>query len=208
MQGRVAADIADFNTLDVQLARAISASIVDNVSGMRLWGSDGVMLENETGVGLPRSQGGKNSRLAMMSASAHARDRAVRLTIEHGGTDDAAKPDFAARCAAATLKAIKTVLADRMEAGQANPNPNPQVPEGDPGSPTVPAFLFGSANGYAFDPEGLVSTLWLTTGNTSRVWPRLVDVLEQGGTKYFVFGNGSVIVHEPGRPVQYLTRAI
>ena len=39
------------------------------------------------------------------------------------------------------------------------------IPTGDTGTPTLPAFLFGSANGYAFDTNGPVSKLWLKNSN-------------------------------------------
>lgn len=186
--GRVAADVAENNTLDVQLAEAISKAIVAAIPGMTLWDADGVMLESQSGVGLD------NYRLAMMAYSAPQRMKSVRLTIEHGGTNDASRPDFAAKCAAAVLGAVKVVLADRLEAGQPQPEePGEEVPEGDAGDPTFPAFLFGSVQGYAFNPDGPVSKLWLQTCNQRHAWPRLTDVREQGGRRLFCFADGSVI---------------
>jgi hypothetical protein len=195
VQGRVAADVAENNTLDMTMASAFSKAIVAANPGMYLWDADGVMLETQTGVGLPLSKGGRNSRLAMMAASAPYRDKSVRVTIEHGGTDDAKREDFYNRCAGAALAAVKTVLADRLESGnpEPTPDPEPEPPTGDPGSPTLPAFLFGEANGYSFDPSGPVSKLWLKNSNETHHWPRLVDVLEASGRRLFVFADGSVI---------------
>lgn len=202
--GRDPFDTMANNPLDVRLAGAYSKAIVAAVDGMYLWGSNGIMPENQTGVGLPLSQGGKNSRLAMMAYSAPYREKAVRLTVEHGGTNDAARPNFAAKCAAAVVAATKVVLADRLESGSPAPEPTPDpVPEGDTGNPSLASFLFGEADGYSFDPNGPVSKLWLATGNANKSWPRLIDVREEEGEKWFVFGDGSVIAASGGT-IQYL----
>lgn len=193
--GRVAADVMANNTLDVKLATAYSKAIVAAVEGMYLWGSNGVMPESETGVGL------KGYRLAMPAYSAPYRDKAVRLTIEHGGTNDAQREDFYRKCATAVVAATKTVLADRLDPG--NPAPAPTPPDGDPGDPPLNAFFFGSVGPYSYDPDGPVSQLWLTTGKESGHFPRLVDVLEHDKSKYFLFGDGSVIVAVGGK-VKYL----
>ena len=134
----------------------------------------------------------------------------MRLTIEHGGTNDASKPDFYNRCAAAAVATTKTVVGTRFETPSPAPEPEPEPEEpttGDPGNPTLSAFLFGEAAGYVFDPDGPVSQLWLTTGNKRGTWPRLVDVRIEGNTKLFVFSSGSVIVAEPGKPVEWLEAA-
>jgi hypothetical protein len=116
-QGRVPADLADNNTLDVTLAGAVARSIVDWVPGMSLWrvgrsGVAGVMLENETGVGDPAPPI-SNARLAIMAATAPYRQRAVRLTIEHGGWKDASKLDFFNRCGRAFVQALEEVMSQR-----------------------------------------------------------------------------------------------
>jgi hypothetical protein len=203
VQGRVPEDVMENNTLDVQLAGAYARAIVAAVDGMRLLGN-GIMPENETGVGLPISKGGQNSRLGMMGATAPYRDKAVRLTIEHGGTNDAKRPNFAAKCAAAIVATTKVVLADRLESGQPQPDPEPETPPtGDPGSPSLPAFLFGAVGIYSFNPDGPVSKLWFKNGSETGSFPRLIDVRE-GSPKYFVFSDGSVIVDDNGK-LDYLT---
>lgn len=207
VQGRVPEDVMENNTLDTQLAGAYSRAIVAAVDGMYLWGSNGIMPESKTGVGLPISQGGKNSRLGMMGASAPYRDKAVRLTIEHGGTNDAKRPNFAAKCAAAIVATTKVVLADRLESGNPAPTPEPEPPAGDPGSPSNAAFLFGAVGVYSFDPNGPVSNLWLTKGNETKRWPRLIDVREEGADKWFLFGDGSVILSVAGA-VKYLDQEV
>jgi hypothetical protein len=218
VQGRVAEDVAENNTLDVTVAEAIAREIA-TIPGMTLWragrsGVAGVMLENETGVGNNDGNPPDNARLGMMGASGDQRLKAVRLTIEHGGTDDAAKPDFFNRCAQAALRAVNAVLADRVGTPSPAPDPVPDPdddpeapPTGDPSGPSLPAFLFGAAQGYGFDPNGPVSALWLATGNQRGMWPRLVDVRVEGGSKWFVFGDGSVIVAAPGQPVEWLESA-
>lgn len=202
VQGRVAEDVVDYNTLDVTIAKRIAASI-SAIPGMTLWGSDGLMREDQTGVGL------KGYRLAMMAATAPSREKAVRITVEHGGTDDASRPNFYANCARAAVDAVTEVMVARGAGGGSpapnpDPVPEPEPPAGDPGGPTLPAFLFGSVQGYQFDPNGPVSNLWLQTGNATDRWPRLVDVFVDGTTKFFTFADGSVIVAEPGKPVAYL----
>jgi hypothetical protein len=197
--GRVAADTMDNNTLDVTFAGALARAIVAANPGMSLWGATGVMPESQTGVGL------KGYRLAMAAYSAPWRDKAIRVTVEHGGTDDAKREDFYARCAGAAVATVKTVLGTRIETPEPNPDPDePEPPTGDPGNPSLPAFLFGEAAGYVFDPTGPVSKLWLDTGNRNGQWPRLVDVKLEGRARLFVFADGTVIVAAPGKDVEYL----
>lgn len=194
--GRVSADVMENNTLDVRLAESYSKAIVAAVDGMYLWGSNGVMPESETGVGL------KGYRLAMPAYSAPYRDKSVRLTIEHGGTNDTQRPDFYRKCATAVVAATKTVLADRLEGVSPAPTPEPP-PDGDTGEPPIQEFFFGSVGIYSYNPDGPVSKLWLETGKESGHFPRLVDVLEREKSKFFLFGDGSVIVAE-GNQVRYL----
>lgn len=212
--GRVAEDVAENNTLDMRMAEAISREIA-KANDLSLWpatkainGGDpatapvGVMLENRTGVGDPNPPY-PNSRLGMMGVSGGLRMKAVRLTVEHGGTNDASKPDFFNKCAKAALTAINAILDDR--GGQPEPQPQPEVPPGgDTGQPDLLAFLFGGAQGYAYDPNGPVSKLWRDEGETTARWPRLVDVRIEGKDKWFVFGDGSVIFAEAGKPVRFL----
>lgn len=199
--GRVAADVMENNPLDVRLAEAYSKAIVAAVDGMYLWGANGVMPESQTGVGL------KGFRLAMPAYSAPYRAKAVRVTIEHGGTNDAQRPDFFNKCAKAVLAATKTVLADRLESGTPSPDPDPETPpQGGDATPTLTAFLFGSADGYSYDENGPVSKLWLKTGNENHLWPRLIDVQEIEDIRAFVFSDGSVIATTlSGKNPAYLT---
>ena len=141
-----------------------------------------------------------------MATTAPHRDKAVRLTIEHGGTNDASKPDFFNKCAEASLRAVNAILADRIDTGQAGPiEPQDENGPGDVSVPVLPAFFFGSAQGFQFNPEGPVSQLWLRTGNETGRFPRLVDVLDDGTEKHFLFTDGSVIVARGNEPVKYLT---
>ncbi len=198
VQGRDPGDVTENNPLDAKFATALAKAIVAKNPGMSLWDADGIMLENQTGVGLPISRGGKNSRLAMMAASAPYREKAIRVTVEHGGTNDAKRENFNERCAAAAVEVTKKLLGDRI-GGEPNPDPTvPVPPTGDTGKPSLPVFLFGGADGYAFDPNGSVSKLWLSEGKVSGMFPRLIDVEVREAGKYFVFGDGSVIFAPTG----------
>lgn len=198
VQGRVADDIAANNTLDVLLATQISLNI-SKIPGMRLLGAGksgiaGVMLENETRVGAD------GSRLGMMGVSADQRMKAVRLTIEHGGTNDAGRiPDFFGKCARASLLAVSTVLVDRIPV---TPPPVPDAPDGDAGDPGLLSILFGGVQGYNFNPRGPVSQLWMQIGADENLYPRLIDVVVQGADKYFIFSSGLVISALAGEPVR------
>lgn len=220
--GRVAEDVAENNTLDMRLAEEISREIA-RANDMSLWpatdpikGGDpatapiGVMLENRTGVGDPNPPY-PNSRLGMMGASAGLRMKAVRLTIEHGGTNDASRPDFFNKCAQAALRAVNRVMDDRQAGGQPEPEPKPEPepqepPKGDTGEPDLLSFLFGGVPGYAYDPtpSGVVSKLWRDEGERTSRWPRLIDVRIVGKDKWFAFSDGSVVLAEAGKPVRYL----
>lgn len=198
--GRVQADTMDNNPLDVKFGHALARAIVAANPGMKLYyGTHGLMPESSTGVGAD------GYRLAMMAYSAPYREKAIRVTVEHGGTNDAKREDFYERCAKAAVSTTQIVLEDRIDQPAPGPEPVPEPPAGDPGDPSYPEFLFGSVDGYSFDRTGPVSKLWLQAGDKDDRWPRLVDVrVHEGGTKDFVFGDGSVIVSEPGKPVRYL----
>lgn len=207
VQGRVADDIADNNPLDCKIASNIAVAIAEannltprsNATGY----GRGVMLENETRVGLPVSQGGLGSRLAIMGATAGHRLKAVRITIEHGGTDDASKPDFFNKCANAAVSVVKSHLGNSQPVP--NPNPAPETPPtGDTGTPDVQVWAFGSADGYSFDPTGPVTKLWQARGTEVGRYPRLTDVLEVGTTRYFAFADGWIVQAEQGKaPTTY-----
>jgi hypothetical protein len=202
--GNVSSDVFTNNTLDVRMAEAIAREIA-TIPGMRLKGAGksgkaGVMLENETRVGE------NGSRLGIMATTAPYRDKSVRLTIEHGGTNDASKPDFFNQCAEASLRAVNATLADRIDTGSPGPTPTDENQAGTGADvPVLPAFFFGSAQGFQFNPEGPVSQLWLRTGNETGRFPRLVDVLDDGTEKHFLFTDGSVIVARGNEPVKFLT---
>ena len=199
--GNVSSDIFTNNTLDVRMAEAIARGIA-SIPGMRLKaagtsGKAGVMLENESRVGE------NGSRLGIMATTAAHRDKSVRLTIEHGGTNDADKPDFSNKCAEASLRAVNATLADRIDTGQGGEELPDDENQAGTGAdvPVLPAFFFGSAQGFQFNPEGPVSQLWLRTGNETGRFPRLVDVLDDGTEKHFLFTDGSVIVARGNDPV-------
>lgn len=210
--GRITDDLFANNGLDVQMAGAIARGIAA-IPGMTLWrasgsGIDGVMLENESGVGNNDGQPPDNARLAMMAAPAPYRMNAVRLTVEHGGTDDASKPDFFTKAAEAAFRAVDPILQTRY--GTSAP-PEPEVPDeddpetpptGDPGTPTLAEWAFGEAAGYQFDPNGPVSKLWLAIGAVDGEYPRLDDVMERDGAKYFLFRDGMIIRYRGGKVEQ------
>jgi hypothetical protein len=133
--GAPADDTAAHNTLDVTLARRICGEIVE-ATGLTLHtgsllGVPGLMSERETRVG------GQGDRLGMFAYTARVRKRAVRLVIEHGGYRNAPalEPRFAERCAAAAVKAVTEVFAERKrltEKPQREPQDRPEVPHPEP----------------------------------------------------------------------------
>ena len=205
-QGRDPADLFSNNTLDVRLGKAIAKEIA-SIEGMTLWGSHGLMLENQTGVGNADGRPPDNARLGMMGATAPYRTNAVRLTVEHGGTDDADKPDFFNRCARAALRAIESALIDRIDVPEPGPRPDEDLPDvppaGDPGIPSFEEWAFGEADGFTFDPDGEVTKLWLARGKATGRYPRLVDTL-LGDDRRFLFSDGSVVVKNPLKPAAWL----
>jgi hypothetical protein len=205
--GRIPDDVAPNNGLDVAMAAAISASIVNSIDGMRLIGATsairngdpatapaGVMLENRSGVGNNDGNPPDNARLAMMAAPAPYRMNCVRITVEHGGINDAKKADFFNRCADAAFRAVDPILQARYGEVVPTPDPDPEVPPtGDTGVPSLAAWAFGEAEGYQFDPNGPVSKLWLAIGAVDGEYPRLVDVIERDDSRYFLFADGMLI---------------
>jgi hypothetical protein len=131
--GAPADDTAANNTLDVSLARAITREIV-NVTGLGLYGSwrlqvPGVMSERDTGVGED------GDRLGMFAYTARVRKRCARLVVEHAGYENAPtlEQGFEDRCAAAAVKAVTEVFAERERAAgplaQPELRPRPEVPQ-------------------------------------------------------------------------------
>ena len=200
--GSPANDVIENNTRDADLAEAIAKNIVADVPNMRLHGAKGIMLETVTNVG------GQGFRLGMFGGSAKARHKAVRLVIEHGGTNDAAKPDFFNKCAKASLRAVNQVFADVIgvpdvpdipDVPPITPEPTP-VMEYAPGmNKAVASRMFGlmSADGvdYSFNDslQGVVSNLWNDYGKETGHYPKLIDVFKVGTAKYFHFASGLVI---------------
>jgi hypothetical protein len=197
--GRDATDLFTNNPLDVDMAYRISTKIVQRIEGMYIWkagrsGLNGVMLENETGVGNNDGVAPDNARLAMMSATAPSRFKAVRITVEHGGTDDASRPNFYEKCALAALEAVNDSLAARAQAGgggQPEPEPEPEEPEANDVS--LLAWAFGSVDGYVYDPNGPVSKLWTEHGIETGCYPAIHQVLNRSDGRWFQFMNGEVI---------------
>ncbi len=81
------------------------------------------------------------------------------------------------------VEAVRSRLADGGGGGQ--PEPYALAPK-----------LFGRVDNYKFDANGVVSKLWLATGERTGRFPRLVEVLTAGTVRYFVFSDGGVIVAE------------
>lgn len=90
-------------------------------------------------------------------------------------------------------------LADPWLYGQVGATPAPQ-PQPQPQPGPDPASAFGSATfgnvTYRYDPNGVISTLWLARAKQAGDYPALIAVAESpapGGTsRFFVFRNGWV----------------
>ena len=188
-------DTAANNPRDVKLAHMITTRIVENNPGMRLYrggrlGVDGCFSERDSGVA-----GQFNARLAMFAATARVRGKAVRLVVEHGGTEAARLPDFFNRCADAAVSAIKEMFP--LEGTVViEPSPSTELPPENL-ELIVAEKLFGSVTAggttYTFNPNGPVSQQWLAEGRESGEYPRLIEVLLLGSRKYFQFSNGMVL---------------
>ena len=133
--GSQADDTAGNNTLDVTLARRICDEIVkatglETVTPWRLKVL-GVMSERDSGVG------GDGWRLGMFAYTYRVRKRCARMVIEHAGYEDAPtlKQGFEDRCAAAAVKAVTEVFAERerlAEKLQTEQPRHPEVPQPEP----------------------------------------------------------------------------
>ncbi len=99
---------------------------------------------------------------------------------------------------------VKTFLQPYQEGGVIEPEPEPEPGLEYPAylSADVAARLFGSATFggavYEYNERGSVSPLWLARGTATGQYPRLTEVFIDGGHKYFVFGDGSVVVDPEG----------
>lgn len=60
------------------------------------------------------------------------------------------------------------------------------------------AELFGGADGFKYDPRGVISATWLAEGEKTGEFPRLVDTHVEGKIRSFIFGNGMVLQNEIG----------
>lgn len=130
--GAPADDIPSNNPLDVAIAKGISAAISSQLgltnftAAQSKIGVAGVMSEQQTRVAIDF-----DARLAMMGGSAPYRMRAVRLVIEHAGSDQLTRvPNWAAKAASAALDAIDVIYAARNAGGE-SPAPEP-TPDPDP----------------------------------------------------------------------------
>ena len=83
---------------------------------------------------------------------------------------------------------------DGNTGGGTTPDPKP---EPKPTTPPVIEFLFGTADGYKFDPNGSISKAWLNNGEETGEYPRLVGAYEtkagDATIRYFQFSSGLVI---------------
>lgn len=108
------------------------------------------------------------------------------------------------------VKMVESARVAALEAASGTPEsappppPDPPAPDPEPDA-LVPSRLFGEVGPWVFDPNGPVSKAWLARGRETGRWPRLVDVLVEPGRKAFVFGDGSVAIAEPGKPIAWAT---
>lgn len=182
-------DTPAYNKLDTPLASAIARGIVTANPGMTLHGSNGVMDEHSTRVGA------EGDRLGMFGGTAGSRKKAIRLVVEHGGTNDASRPDFFTNCAQAVLAAVVATIPN---IGDTTP-----VVEPDPGTPESPypagvtravaGRLFGTIGSFHFDPAGPVSTLWLARMKATGKAPSLAAVWVDGEARFYQFSDGYVV---------------
>lgn len=104
---------------------------------------------------------------------------------------------------------VRAILKEAQTAGADVPAPTPPTPTPEPNPIPLPTGmslslmkeLFGEAEGYAFDPGGLVSRKWLDVGNKTHTFPALSNVYTEGTHRYFIFSNGLVILHVEGEGV-------
>jgi hypothetical protein len=96
----------------------------------------------------------------------------------------------------------RDILKAAQTQGTAIPAPTPMP---TPPAPTTPqpdlsllAELFGGADGFAYDPNGVITAMWLDEGEKSGMFPRLVDTVVKGPVRSFVFSNGMVLQHQIG----------
>lgn len=113
-------DLTKNNVLDLEIGAAWAAHTAAATGYRRYaggWGVPGIMMERETGVGR------QGYRLAIFGATAHVRQTAARLVLEHGGTSDR-HADNAVLWARAALDAIDEVVARRWSGSPPSPNPD------------------------------------------------------------------------------------
>lgn len=186
------------NTLDFRLARAICRNIA-RATGISLLYGDGIMRERQTGVGI-----NQRARLGMLSGTVGQRAKAVRMVVEHGGTNDPKRLiDFPGKCARAAVAAVNEVF--KIDVIGTDPKPLPTTTSA-PNATVYPlgmtfetvSKLFGTM--AQFNPDGTVSKLWLQHGKASGRFPELVDIVEEvDGSKFYIFSSGMVIGSPDGK---------
>lgn len=197
--GAPADDTAANNTLDYALCAALAQGIA-NANGLSYltgrFGHNGVMSERDTGVAIQYG-----ARLGIFGGTAPVRAKSVRTVVEHGGTNDASKPDFFNRCAKAAVAAVKATIPGAGDAGTTPPPPDPD-PAPDPGIVYPAGFtlavaqrLFGQVGIYHYQEGGVISTAWRNNWAATGKAPQLVKVWSDasGFPKYFQFSDGLII---------------
>lgn len=94
----------------------------------------------------------------------------------------------------------RDILKAAQTTGVTAPTPEP---EPTPPAPTTPqpdinlmAELFGGADGFTYDPRGVITAAWLEEGEQTGQFPRLIDTVTEGNVRSFIFGNGMVLQYE------------
>lgn len=100
------------------------------------------------------------------------------------------------------VEMTRAILKAAQTKGSTAPAPTPTP---TPPPPTTPqpdinllAELFGGADGFAYDPNGVITATWLAEGEKTGEFPRLIDTITEGKVRNFVFSNGMVLQNEIG----------
>lgn len=98
---------------------------------------------------------------------------------------------------------VREILKKAQTTGVAAPAPKPTPAKPAPApvheAPLdLLAELFGNADGFSYDPNGVITAAWLDAGETSGEFPRLEDTIVDGKVRNFVFANGMVLQNEIG----------
>lgn len=220
--GAPADDTAANNTLDTVLAKGISASLAKQLNLPLLpagrLGIPGVMSERDTRVGADFG-----ARLAMHGGSAPSRKRAVRMVIEHAGSDQLTRiPDWASKAAKAAFDAIDAEYNNRHAAGGGTPAPTP-TPDPDPANyaepqvvPALESYLQagtliktpppvvsdGGAVDYIFAPN-----TYIATKATKRLQDSKLDAVSVGPDISAGQSFPAYFIHKAADGAYYLTTA-